>query len=70
MKLIKTLFLFGFIILYDKVTNNPVAFNTDHISSVAESKIHGVLIRTIGDPAPYKVRGSLEEVLQIIKDAS
>lgn len=69
MKKFTTLFLFfGFIMLHMKVTGSPVAFNTDHIASITDSKTAtGVLVRTVGNEEPFLVRESFEEILQMIQ---
>ena len=65
MKLIKSLFLFGFIILHTKIAGNSIWFNVDHIASITDS-LQGVNVRTVGVVDPFTVRESFDEITNMI----
>ena len=67
MKLIKSLFLLGFIVLHNKVGGAAIFIQLDHLVAVSENKIHNSAnIYIINNPEGFIVKESFDEVTNMI----
>ena len=68
MKFLKSLFLFGFILLHSKVGNNPIWFKIDYIVTVSKNTVYGgSTVRTINDSEGFVIKEDPDIIMDMIQ---
>ena len=68
MKFLKSLFLFGFIVLHSSVTGKPIWLKTEYIASVFDS-VKGTSVWTVGQIDSFVVKESFDTVTNMIAES-